>query len=169
MATEHDVGAHLLDCADTVYRVLGQGAPTLTCDAYVVRTHEMSRAFGALALELRQHLDNEPPQPVPVLEAVLTHALLSDPTGAMALFAMAMVVGPRLLVSLLDARAAVGPGALADLLSRASDVVVYQIRLTGYVARDQAPIEDASWQAAARDLADTLDSAGYVENLGISR
>ena len=169
MASEREIAEYLLDCFDTLYRVLGEGAPTLLNDAYVVRTYDAARAFGGVALELREFLGAPAVQSVDVLEGVLANSIASDETGAMTLFAMAMVVGPRLLVSLLDARQALGEGPLNAICEHASQVVVSEIRATGDAARDQAPIEDSSWQGAARDFTETLDGAGYVESMGISR
>ena len=51
MASEREIAEYLLDCFDTLYRVLGEGAPTLLNDAYVVRTYDAARAFGGVALE----------------------------------------------------------------------------------------------------------------------
>jgi hypothetical protein len=169
MPSNREIGEHLLSCFDTVYRVLGESAPTLSNDTYVVRTHEMSRAFGSVALELRGQLDGPEVAPLPVLEAVLRHSVASDETGAMVLFAMTMEVGPRLLVSLLDARRALTDETLRQFCDSAADAVVVEIRKTGESARNQAPIDDPSWQLAARDVTETLDSAGFVESLGISR
>jgi hypothetical protein len=168
--TNREIAEHLLACYDTIYIVLGESAPTLSNDAYVVRTYETARAYGALALELREHLGVSTTAPIPVLEEVLRRAVAGDGSGALALYAMAMVVGPRLLVSLLDARTALSPDPeLTALLNDASMVCVKEIRATGEVAKDQAPIEDSEWQTLARDLSTTFDVAGNAESLGISR
>ena len=168
--TNRDIAEHILACYDTIYIVLGESAPTLTNDAYVVRTYEMGRAYGALALELREHLGEPVAAPNPVLEGVLRRAVAGDPTGALVLYAMAMVVGPRLLVSLLDARTALtSDPRLTELFNEASMVCVKEIRATGEVAKGQAPIDDNEWQDLARGLSVTLDSTGNAESLGISR
>ena len=168
--SNREMTEHLFACFDALYRVFGEGAPTLTNDAFVVRAHEASRAFGTLALETRSHLDGAHEERFALLEGVLRFAFDHDETGAMAMFALAVVVGPRLLVSLLDARDAMTEDAGLRLLwDRASDVTVTQIRAVGEAAKDQSPIEDPSWQLAARDLVTTLESAGSAESLGISR
>jgi hypothetical protein len=170
MPTNEEMARHLLACYDTIYMVLGESAPTLTSDAYVVRTYEMGRSFGALALEMREYTAASAVDPVGVLDAVLRHAVASDDSGAMVLYAMAMVVGPRLLVTLLDARATMTKDeTLLALFTHGSEVVVAEILATGEVAKSQAPIDDPSWQAAAFDLATTLDVAGNAESLGLSR
>ncbi len=168
--TNREIAEHLLACYDTIYMVLGESAPTLTNDAYVVRAYESARAYGELALALRAHLGEPAVTPVAVLDEVLRRAVAGDESGAMVLYAMAMVVGPRLLVSLLDARGAlVDDPRLTALFNEASMACVRDIRATGEVAKDQAPIEDAQWQTLARGLSSALDEAGNAESLGISR
>jgi hypothetical protein len=170
MPTNEEMARHLLACYDTIYMALGESAPTLSTDAYVVRTYEMGRAFGALALEMRDYTELTNVAPIGVLDAVLRHAVANDDSGAMVLYAMAMVVGPRLLVTLLDARANMTSDAtLLALFNHGSQVVVAEVLATGDVAKSQAPIDDPSWQAAAFDLATTLDMAGNAESLGLSR
>lgn len=167
--TNREIAEHLLACYDTIYIVLGESAPTLSNDAYVVRTYEMARAYGALALALREHLDGPESARPPMLEDVLRRAVAGDDSGALVLYAMAMVVGPRLLVSLLDARTALtSDPALTELFDHASMVCVKEIRATGEVAKDEAPIEDEAWQALARELSELFDVAGNAESLGIS-
>ena len=169
MPTSREVAEHVMSCYDAIYRVVGERAVTLTNDAFVIRTYESARAFGALALELRSFLGEVRSSPPPVLEAVVAHAYDNDATGAMVLYALSMVVGPRLLVSLLDARAATeGDQALRALLDHGSQVTVAVIRSIGDTVQHRAAIDDPSWQAAARDLTVTLDEAGYAESLGIS-
>jgi len=56
MAEPQEVGEHLLSCFDAVYLGLGENAPKLSTDAYVVRVHEMSRSFGEIALDLRVYV-----------------------------------------------------------------------------------------------------------------
>ncbi len=170
MPTNEEMARHLLACYDTIYMALGESAPTLTTDAYVVRTYEMGRAFGELALELRRYTNTTDVEPIGVLDAVLRHAAANDESGAMVLYAVAMVVGPRLLVTLLDARANMTDDErLRALFDHGSERVVAEVLATGDVAKGQAPIDDPSWQAAAFDLATTLDMAGNAESLGLSR
>jgi hypothetical protein len=170
MPTNEGMARHLLACYDTIYMALGENAPVMTNDTYVVRTYEMGRAFGALALEMREYTEALDVAPIAVLDAVLRHAVTSDDGGAMVLYAMAMVVGPRLLVTLLDARATMtSDPSLLELFNHGSQVVVAEILATGEAAKGQAPIDDPSWQAAALDLATTLDAAGNAESLGLSR
>ena len=134
MPTNEEMARHLLACYDTIYMVLGESAPTLTTDAYVVRTYEMGRAFGDLALEMRGHVAATDDVPVPVLDAVLRHAVANDDSGAMLLYAMAMVVGPRLLVTLLDARRNMtSDEPMLTLFNHGSQVVVAQILATGEI------------------------------------
>jgi hypothetical protein len=108
--------------------------------------------------------------PLSVLDDVLRRAVAGDASGALVLYAMAMVVGPRLLVTLLDARTALtSDSELTELCNHASMVCVKEIRATGEVAKGQAPIEDTEWLSLARALSETFDAAGNAESLGLSR
>jgi hypothetical protein len=170
MASDEEVVGHLLACFDAVYQSLGEAAPRLSNDSYVVKVYEMSRAFGQVALEMRTYLGDETIAGLPIIRAVLDHAVANDETAAMTLYAMAMVVGPRLLISLRDAREHLGADSpAAGILDHASQVVVAEIISVGEVAKGQAPIEDPSWQEAARDLTNTLESSGNGESFGFSR
>jgi hypothetical protein len=168
--SNREIAEHLLACYDTIYIVLGESAPKLSNDAYVVCAYEAARVYGALALELREHLGEPVVEPIRLLDEVLRRAVADDETGALVLYAMAMVVGPRLLVSLLDGRNALdNDPILTALFNDASMACVRAMRAFGEVAKDQAPIDDLEWQSLARDLATTLDLAGNAESLGISR
>jgi hypothetical protein len=170
MTSPRDTMEHLFSCFDTAYLVLGESAPTLTNDAYVIRTYEMARALGEVALSFREYLDEVTSPALAPLEDVLRRAVASDDSGAMVLFAMATVVGPRILVSLRDARALgeLDESAL-EVLDVASRVLVREIRAVGDVASRFSPVEDSTWQQCARSLTTTLDAAGNAESFGISR
>ena len=170
MPTAREVAEHVASCYDALYRTVGERAGTLTNDAFVIRAYESARDFGALALEMRSYLGEVDLTAPPVLDAVLAHSFDNDPTGAMVLYALAMVVGPRLLVTLLDARAATADDAeLRALLDHGSQVTVGVIRSIGDTVQHRTAIDDPAWQAAARDLTLTLDEAGLAESLGLSR
>jgi hypothetical protein len=62
---------HLFSCFDTTYQLLGASAPSLTKDAYVVRTYEAARAMGDVALSIRTILVDVPGTPVDALHDVL--------------------------------------------------------------------------------------------------
>lgn len=167
---------HLLACCDAVYRGLGECAPRLTNDAYVVRVHEMGRSFGEVALALRTYLGDADVTPLAVILEVLERAAKSDETGAMTLYAMAHVVGPRLLVSLRDARE-LGEGSVGDpawdpavtqLLERAAQVSLAQVLSIVEVTENEPPREDPHWQEGARSLVAEAEKAGNAESWGIS-
>jgi hypothetical protein len=160
---------HLLSCFDAVYRGLGESAPLLSGDANVVRVHEMSRSFGDVALEIREHLGDSTVEPLAVITHVLRQALVDDESGALTLYVMALVVGPRLLVSLRDAREALGEGETRTLMEHAAQVVVREVLSISDVAQNQQIIEDPLWQERARGLLTTVESAGNAESFGISR
>ena len=156
-------GEHLASVYDALYRTLGAGAPVVDRDAFVVRLHEASRAFGALALELR---GDRVPEPDPLVSSLMDRALAEDASGALALYAVAMVIGPRLLVSLRDYDAAETDEDRRALLAHGSDVVVAEIRAVGSCVASAEAIEDPTWTRAARALVDLLDEAGLSESLG---
>jgi hypothetical protein len=161
---------HLFSCFDATYQVLGASAPNLTDDAYVVRTYEAARAMGDIALSLRTILVEVPNAPVDALHDVLVESVADDLSGAMLLFCLAMVVGPRLMVSLRDAREfdEFDPEVLS-VLNEASAVVLAEIMAVGAVAKSQGTVEDEHWQEQARGLARHLEEAGYADSFGISR
>jgi hypothetical protein len=66
-----------------------------------------------------------------------------------------------------DAREVLGED-LRVILDASAQVIVREIRRIGDVASTQAPIEDESWQLAARDLTETLESAGAGESFVFS-
>jgi hypothetical protein len=161
---------HLFSCFDTMYRVLGASAPNFSDDAYVVRTYESARALGDVALTFREYLGDVDSEPVPALADVLIVAGGDDPTGAMSLYCLAMVAGPRVLVSLRDAREYVSfSDKETEVLNMASQVLLAQMHAVGEVAQRRGPIEDEDWQRRARELADGLEITGNAESFGISR
>ena len=161
---------HLFSCFDTMYAVLGAGAVDLSDDAYVVRTYETARAMGEVALSFREYLGDVETEMVPSLQGVLVDALANDLTGAMVLFCFTMVVAPRVLVSLRDAREQVelSDGAL-DVLNIASQVLIREMFATGEVAKTEGVSEDRHWQEHARGLSETLEKAGNAESFGLTR
>jgi hypothetical protein len=142
----------------------------LSDDTYVVVVHEMSRSFGGVALDMRHYLGERDVEPLAIIQEVLDRAFANDPTGAMTLFAMALVVGPRLLVSLRDARQSLAPDdAVTELLEIAAQVTVAQLLLIASVTQNQENIDNPSWQAAARGLTTTVEKTGNAESFGLSR
>jgi hypothetical protein len=161
---------HLFSCFDTTYQVLGASAPNLTNDAFVVRTYEAARAMGEVALALRTILVEVSGDPLDALHDVLRESVADDLSGAMLLFCLAMVVGPRLMVSLRDAREFEEfDDDTLRALNEASAVVLAEILAVGAVAKSQGTIDDERWQERARGLARHLEEAGYADSFGISR
>lgn len=160
---------HLFSCFDTTYQVLGASAPHLTDDAYAVRAYEAGRAMGDVALSLRTILVDVSSNPLGALRDVLEASVADDLTGAMLLYCLAMVVGPRLMVSLRDAREFEELDADAlRVLNEASAVVLAEILAIGEVAKSQGTIDDERWQEQARGLARHLEEAGYADSFAIS-
>lgn len=165
-------GEHLGSVYDALYLSLGEGAPRAHRDAFVVRLHHASRTFGALALELREvqadaSADVSPDvAPDALVYAVMTNSLAEDDSGALALYALAMVVGPRLLVTLRDYLEVEANVTRRRILSHGSDLVVSEIRAVGTTVANEEPLDDPAWADAARTIVDTLDAAGMAESLG---
>lgn len=160
---------YLLSCFDAMYQVLGASAPNLTNDAYVVRTYETGRAMGEVALSLREYLGEASVEPLAAVRDTLLEAVANDLSGAMVLYCVATVVGPRVLVSLRDARERVDlDDAAREVLGGASESLVREMLAVAHVA-DAGAIEDRHWQERARGLADGLEAQGYAESFGITR
>lgn len=161
---------HLFSCFDTMYQMLGEAAPTLTNDAYVVRIYETARAMGTVALAFREYLGDVPSETLAPLDGALRHAIDDDDSGAMVLVALAVVVGPRVLVSLRDAREQVElDSAALAVLKLASGVLVQEILAVGEVSKRQASTDDPRWLESAQELSNRLDASGNAESFGISR
>ena len=165
--TPRDVAAHLQASCAAIYEVFGEAAPTLSNDDFVVRAHELSRAFGARALQFRAHSGDVAVEPLAIIESVLREAVMSDQTGAMALFALVSVVGPRLLVSTRDARTVLeGDTELGDALDELANTLVKEIRRTAGVVRG-LPEGDERWLETARGLTIRLEVSGNAESFGL--
>jgi hypothetical protein len=170
VADEREVMAHLFSCFDTLYAVLGAGAVDLSDDAYVVRTYETARAMGELALSFREYLGDVETVMVPSMQGVLVDALASDLSGAMVLFCFTVVVAPRVLVSLRDAREQVElSNAALEVLNVASSTLIREMFAAGEVAKTEGVSEDRHWQERARELSDALERTGNAESFGLSR
>ncbi len=159
---------HVSGSLSSVYRALGELAPTLSDDAFVVATYEMSRNFGDVVLQMREYTNVEPTS-VDVIDTALRQAVQRDVTGAMLLYAISMVVGPRLLVSLRDAQEVLVDERARALCAEAQDVTLRQVLAVGHLVRDRAPIEEQAWQDDAREIVALLEDSGNVESFGISR
>lgn len=156
-------GRHLAEIYDALYLSLGAGAPRASDDAFVVRLHEASRAFGTLALEVREDAEVVPD---PMVSALIGNSLAEDSTGALTLYALAMVIGPRLLVTLRDYLEGETDEVRRQVLARGSDLVVREIVAVGATVARHEPLDDPAWADAARALVDVLDGAGMAESLG---
>ncbi len=166
--SDQEIIVHLAGCYDAAYSALGECAPRMNDDAFVVASYEVARLYGEVTLKLRT-FSEEVPVPLALIDAVTRHSFENDPSGAMTLYAVAIVLGPRFLVSLRDAREEVRDERALELLNHASDTTLATIRLVGDTARAREPIEDQVWQEAARDLINMATSSGYAESFGISR
>ncbi len=164
-------GRRLTSIYDALYRALGEGAPRARHDAFAVRLHEASRRFGALALALRSDEEGDVDVDVdvdvdPLIYATLVNSLAEDDSGALTLYALAMVIGPRLAVTLRDYLDLEEDPAHRATLSHGSDEVIAEIRAVGAVVAHEEPRDDPAWSGAARAIYDAFDAAGMSESLG---
>jgi hypothetical protein len=157
--------AHLASCFVALYRSLGAAAGSFSDDAAVVRSYESARAFGELALALRTRL-GEGSEPLEPLTRVLESAVRDDPSGRLALTCLAVVVGPRLLVSLRDARGVVDEGD-RGFIDHASDLVVSEIVAIRDLAATREDLGAGPGPRALHAFNEALDDAGYAESFGV--
>jgi hypothetical protein len=162
-----DVVAHLGDCFDATYRGLGELAPLMSNDAFVVVTHEMSRSFGEVALSMREYT-NQPLVPLPVISALLARSNTLDPSGTLTLYAVAVVLGPRLLVSLRDALEIVSEPRAREIFDEGQLVTVRQVRRVGELVAEPG-IDETSWLAGVRELGDMVEFGQNAESFGLFR
>jgi len=162
-----DVVAHLGDCFDATYRGLGELAPLMSNDAFVVVTHEMSRSFGEVALSMREYM-NRPLVPLPVISALLARSNTLDPSGTLTLYAVAVVLGPRLLVSLRDALEIVSEPRARAIFDEGQLVTVRQVRRVGELVAEPG-IDETSWLAGVRELGDMVEFGQNAESFGLFR
>ena len=153
-----DARRHVASCVEAIYRSLGESAPTFTHDAYVVCLHEASRTFGALAHELRE----APVEPHRVITEIFARAS-DEPSGALSLYALSMVVGPRLLVTLAD---------LADLAEPAFSAVAeatrHQLLACARLTSHPDSIDEPGFAEAARALVVLAETSGNAESFPLS-
>ncbi len=143
-------------CVEAIYRGLGESAARFSHDAYVVCLYEAARTFGELAHTLR----DEPVEPHPVIREIFARAS-DEPTGALSLYALSMVVGPRLLVTLAD----LGERRYDDVAEVTRRQLLACARLTSH----PEAIDDPGFAAAARSLVVLAESSGNAESFAISR
>jgi|GEM_PF-1424733 len=171
------VAGHFVACFTGLYEALGEGASKFTDDATVVAVFEMARTFGdtaSLFRSLLAHRAGVDPdsvvRSVPEMNEVLLRAIDEDPSGALCLYVVSLVIAPLLLVSLRDAGtrvSLVSAGPLSECTAKAADVVVGAIRQIGDLAESWAPLLDDAWRDSAKALGRTLEASGYNESLGL--
>ncbi len=156
----------LLGVLDGLYRGLGEAAPRAGEDAAAVALYEAARAVGGAALAWRGRLGDEPAEPLAAIVEVFGAAAGLDPSGRLSLAVATSLVGPRVLVSLRDAREEPGEVPLDDggraASSVASDAVVAAIRRCARAAEGLDGGEEGADGFAA--LARRLDLDGYGES-----
>ena len=172
------VAVHFESLTTSLYATLGALAPTLDDDAMVVSLFEMARNFGELAHgfgELCAHRNTvvpAAPYGVEPIEQVLTRSATLDSSGALTVYALCSLLGPRLLISLRDGAAlANGPGDLAlhHRIRASATQVVAQIHAVGELARGRESFDEVAALRHARELDEILIDAGFAESFGVYR
>jgi len=157
--------AFLARCFDGLYEACGRGALTCSDDAIVVFLHEFSRRCGVVVHELDDLSDGrEGVFPLPVITQVLDEALAYDPGGLLALYAISMVLGPRLLISLRDVVTEHADTALREICQAAASTLVTQLRHLATIASARGPVHDQEWQGRATSFTTLLENEGYAES-----
>ncbi|MHB1905474.1 MAG: hypothetical protein ACYCRG_01015 [Acidimicrobiales bacterium] len=159
----------LLGVLDGLYRGLGEGAPLAGDDAAAVALYEAARIVGEAALAWRERLGDDPAAPLPVIVETFTAAAGLDASGRLSLAVATSLVGPRVLVSLRDAREVPGEAPLDEggraASALASDAVVAAIwRCARAAAGREAGAHSAEGANGFAALARRLDDDGYGES-----
>jgi len=157
-------GNHLFGLYDALYRGLGVAAPTCTNDALAVRTYELGRLFGAEALLLREDGYEAPASPLVL--SMIEHAALEDPTGALALFVVTMLVSPRLLVWLRDLALVVTDETTVETVRRGQALLVSSMNETGAVLARQPALDSPILESVVAEILQQFVDAGWDEHLG---
>lgn len=156
----------LLGVLDGLYRGLGEAAPRAGEDAAVVALYEAARTVGEAALAWRERLGGEPAAPLAAIVEAFAAAAGLDPSGRLSLAVATSLVGPRVLVSLRDAREEPGGEPLDEggraASAAASDAVVAAIWRCARAAEGLEAGEEGADGFAA--LARRLDDDGYGES-----
>ncbi len=160
-----EAGRHLLGGFDTLYRALGESAPRFTHDPTVVWCYETGRLLGELTLGLRDITGAEPVG-WGELATIMGDAVSGDESGALCVYAMTMLVGPRLLVTVRDLRDQLD-GAERDWADRAATSVVTSLHAAGRLGLDPSVADEPAWAESARDLRHRLDSVGFGESFAL--
>jgi hypothetical protein len=157
----------------SLYQSLGELAPSLSDDAMVVAVFEMARIFGDCAFrfsELRAQRNGVQTPRAPligVIDEVLRRSLERDSTGALTLYCVSSLLGPRLMISLRDAAELVsGPGdvVLRQRIEDVASIVLAQIHRVGELASRRTMSEDMDALNHARELDEMLIRAHFAES-----
>lgn len=168
MIDDRDVVAHLANCFDAAYQTLGELAPHMGNDSCVVCAHEMGRSFGTVTLAMREY-SGRAPSPHAIITTVLRRSWTQDSSGALTLYAVAVVVGPRLLVSLRDALDVVSDDVARRIFDEAQVVTVGQVRRVGELALSATLFEESRWIETVQELTAMVESGENADSFGISR
>lgn len=170
------LASHLESVLRALYESLGQLAPTLSDDAMVLAVFEMARILGDGAhrfSELGAHRNGVTPlapRPVTVIDEVLRRSTQVDESGALTLYCVSSLIGPRLLISLRDASSVAngpGDGALRQAVHDVAAIVLGQIQRIGELGREKTESSEPSALEHARELDEMLTGAHFAESFGL--
>jgi hypothetical protein len=166
--TSQDRERALLAVLDGLYLGLGEAAALVEGDGATVALYEASRTVGGAALAWRERLGDAPSAPLGAVAGALEAAARRDPSGRLALAVASSLVGPRVLISLRDAREERGTLDEAGRAASgvASDAVVAALWrcAAAATALGAGDAGDAGASAGFADLARTLDDEGFGES-----
>ena len=157
-------GNHLFGLYDALYRGLGTAAPACKNDALTVRTYELGRLFGAEALTLREAGCDAPASPLVL--SMIEHASLEDPTGALVLFVVTMLISPRLLVWLRDLALLVTEEKEVEAVRRGQALLVSSMNATGAILARQPALDSPILEGVVAEILQQFVDAGWDEHLG---
>ena len=156
--------ANLSAVYGALYQVFGRAPPTVSNDGAVDRLYDVAVRSGKRCHELREGgVTIDRPLPVVVAGA---EAATEESSGALALYFFSMVVAPRLLVSLRDARYAEPAEPWRAWLDGAANELVEMVNAVAESAKTMTAIDDEAFVARARDLRQLVDGAGFSESFG---
>jgi hypothetical protein len=97
---------------------------------------------------------------------MIEHASLEDPTGALALFVVTMLVSPRLLVWLRDLALLVTEEKEVETVRRGQALLVSSMNATGAILARQPALDSPILEGVVAEILQQFVDAGWDEHLG---
>ncbi len=147
---------HVASLVTGVHQGLEREVPHLEHGPYVICLSRAARAYAELSVQF------DPAPAHPVVTEILARAG-AEPSGALALYAFSVVIGPRLLVSLVDL------GPLDARFEAVAEVTRRQLRACAGLASHPGSIDEPGFAVAARSLVRLAEQTGNAESFVLSR